>query len=83
MAEKENAKTKVRQLLPFLTEVLLESDTESDSDSSCEEGVTVIPRDLPKSRGYFGLVDKMDEAEFKSHFRLGFSEFYSLYCFIY
>lgn len=43
---------------------------ESSSDDEPPKKRPMTPRKLPKSRGYFALIERMDDDEFFSHFRL-------------
>ena len=68
-----DARAQLMALLPQL----LDTDDSSSSDSDDEVALmrpAVIPRDLPKSRHYFTLIDEMDEEEFRSHFRLSWGQ---------
>lgn len=49
---------------------IAEADSSSESDDEEVKQPRSTPRKLPKSRQYFSQVDKMDDAEFMSHFRL-------------
>ena len=53
-----------------------DSTTSNDSSDEGDEDLVQLPRakprDLPKSRGFFQRVNKMDNVEFHSHFRMGF-----------
>lgn len=53
----------------------------ADDSSSDDEPVntTLTPRKLPKSRHYFEQIEKMDDAEFFSHFRLSRGKFFIFY----
>lgn len=54
--------------------LLESSSSSSDSSSSEDDDTPKTPRKLPKSRKMFENIEEMDEQEFRSHFRLGYSK---------
>lgn len=57
---------------------LLLDETSSSSSSSSDDGELVepkVPRDLVKTRSYFEVVEKMNNEDFRFHFRLGRGKF--------
>ena len=70
-----DAREALLQVLPQVMLALEAEDTDSSSSDESDRGEQqTVPRDLPKSRHYFNLVDAMDDAEFHSHFRMGRGE---------
>ena len=64
----------IRAIVPVIVSAVTEAAACDDQMGNDDEEVLFtapLPRDLPKSRGYFCLIEEMDEEEFHSHFRLG------------
>ena len=77
MADQER-KAILNRIMPLVLAGIEHATADTSSSESEDETVNYRgePRDLPKSRHYFHIVEEMDETEFHSHFRLGRREYY-------